>query len=65
MKAEMGIMRTAMTKAGILFDDVSNQLKPKEQAVNGKQKDKFAGTAMKNNRPYKVAQRSMVHVLHN
>ena len=47
MKAKMGIMRRAMTKAGISFDNVPNQCKQKEQAVNEKQKDKLAETAKK------------------
>ena len=49
LKDEMGSMRKAMTNAGISFDKSPNEPKPREQSANGKQKDKFAGTAkMKN-----------------
>ena len=64
MKAEMGVMSRAMTNAGISFDNVPNQSKANEQAVNGMQKNKFDRAAKKNKRPYKVAQESMVPVLH-
>ncbi len=60
--AKMGTMRKAMTRAGISFDKSPNEQKPREQAANGKQEDKFAGPAKKN-RTDKVAQRSFAPVL--
>jgi hypothetical protein len=47
MKVEMGSMLKAIITSGISFDKSPNEQKPKEQAANGKQKDKFAGTATK------------------
>jgi hypothetical protein len=35
MKAEMGIVHKAITKAGILFVESPNEQKPREQAANG------------------------------
>jgi hypothetical protein len=58
LKAEMGSMLKAMmTRAGISFDKSPNKQKPREQAANGKQKGKFAGTAKTKNRTDKTAQR--------
>jgi hypothetical protein len=62
MKAEMGIIRRAMAKAGISFDKSSNQKKPRVQAVNGKQKGKFEGAAKTMSRTNQVSQRSYVPV---
>ena len=61
MKAEMGSMCKAMTRA-ISFDKSPNEPKPREQSANGKQKGKFAGTAKMKNKANKVAQRSLAHV---
>ena len=41
LKAEMGSMRKAMTKAGISFDKSPNKQKTREQSANGKQKGTF------------------------
>ena len=57
-------MRKAMTRACISFDKAPNRQKPREQAANGKQNGKFAGTAKMKNRTDKVAQRSLVPVQH-
>ena len=62
MKAEMGCMRTAMTNAGISFEKSSSGPKPREQSANGKQKNKFAGTAKMKNKANKDEQRSLVNV---
>ena len=40
MKAEMGCLRRAMTNAGISVEKSPTGQKPKEQLVNGKQKNK-------------------------
>ena len=48
MKAEMGCMRKALSNAGIILERSPNVQKPREQNVNGKQENKFAGTAKKN-----------------
>ena len=61
MKAEMGCMRKAMVNAGMSFDKSPNEPKPREHFVNGKQKNKFAGTAKKN-KSSRIAQRSLVIV---
>ena len=58
MKAEMGCMRKAMINAGMSFDKSPNEPRIREQFVNGKQKNKFAGAAKKN-KASKVAQRSL------
>ena len=55
-------MLKAMSRAGISFDKSPNKQKPREQAANGKQKGKFAGTTRMKNRTDKVAQRSLVRV---
>ena len=44
MKAEMGCMRKAMINAGMSFEKSPKVQKPREQVVNGKQENKFAGT---------------------
>ncbi len=49
LKAEMGTMRKAMTKACISFNKPPNKHKQMEQSVNGKQKGKFAGKTKKKN----------------
>ena len=51
-------MRKAMIRSSISFDKSSNEQKPREQPANGKQKDKLAGTAKKNNTIDKIAQHS-------
>ena len=61
MKAEMGCMRKALSNAGIILKRSSNVQKPREKNVNGKQENKFAGTAKKN-KSNKIAQRSLVPV---
>ena len=43
LKAEMGSMRKAMTRAGISFDKYPTEPRPREQTANGKLKGKFAG----------------------
>ena len=53
-----------MTRVGISFDKSPNKQKPREQAANGKQKGKFAGTAKTKNRTDKVAQRSLAPAPH-
>ena len=56
MKAKMGCMRKAMTKAGISFEKSPNGPKPREQLANGMQKGKFAGTAKTKNKANKIVQ---------
>jgi hypothetical protein len=56
MKAKMGCMGKAMLNAGMSFDKSLNEPKQRENLVNGKQKNKFAGTAKKN-KSSKVGQR--------
>ncbi len=51
-----------MIRSGISLVKSSNEQKPREPPVNGKQKGKFAGKAKKKNRRDKVAKRSLVHV---
>ena len=61
LKAKMGSTRKAMTRAGISLDKKQTL---REQAANGKQKGKLAGTAKTKNRAEKVAQRSLSPVPH-
>ncbi len=58
----MGSMRKAMIIAGISFDKIPYEQKPKYASEKGKQKNNFAGTAKKRNRKDLVAQRSLVAV---
>ena len=55
----MGCMSKALSNAGIIIERSLNVQKPREQTVNGKQKNKFAGTAKKN-KSNRIAQRSLV-----
>ena len=54
-------MSKALSNAGIIIERSLNVQKPREQTVNGKQKNKFAGTAKKN-KSSRIAQRSLVPV---
>ena len=47
MKAKLGCMRKALSNAGITMERSPNVQKPREQIANGKQKNKFAGAAKK------------------
>ncbi len=60
----MGSIRKALIRSGISFDRSPNEQKPRELSANGKQKNNFARTAKKKNRPWKdkIAQRYMVPV---
>ncbi len=51
-----------MIRSGISFDRSPNEQKPRKPPANGKQKNKFAGTANKKNRKHKVVQHSLVAV---
>ena len=63
MKAEMGCMRKGLVIASISVEKSPNVQKTHEQFVNGKQKNKFAGTAKKN-QSSKIHKRSLVRVEH-
>ncbi len=62
IKAEMGSIRKVMISAGISFDKIPNEQKPKDAPEKGKQKNNFAGTAKKRNRKDLVAQHSLVAI---
>ena len=59
MKSELGIMRRALTNAGISLEKSPIVQKQKERFFTGKQKKSFAGTAKKN-KLGKLSQRSLV-----
>ena len=61
MKAEMGCMRKALSNTGITIERSPNVQKPREQHINGKQKNKFVGAAKKN-KPSRIAHRSLMPV---
>ena len=61
MKAETGCMRKAMVNAGISFEKSPNVQKPRERFVNGRQKNKFTGTAKKN-KSSEIDQRSLAPI---
>ena len=60
MKAEMGCMRKALINTGISVDKSPTAQKPKEQFVNGNQKNKSFAGAAKKSKANKIAQRSLV-----